>query len=371
MNIQPPPDTPTLVIDLDIMERNLKAMQALADRSGKALRPHAKSHKIPEIARQQIEMGARGICVQKVAEAEVFAGFGIKDIFISNEILGKQKIRRIFDLMKKKNNNCNVSLAVDSTPGIRELDEVAKDYDSEIDILVDVDVGMRRCGVDPNDEQTMDSIAQELGRSRRVNFKGLMGYDGNTASIADPNKRREAVLLARDLLLRAETFFRNKGFQAKVISAAGSHSAHLWSAVDGVSELQPGSYVFNDMLMVSLGLAKMEDIAVYVLSRVISRSKDRAVIDVGYKAAAIVDGNYPTLREEDDIQERFSIKAMNEEHTILTSSHGDGLPMLEDLVVLFPFEIPATIDLWDDVICVRKKDKIVETFKVAARGKRT
>ncbi len=355
-------DTPALLVDLRIVENNIKKMQQLANKFRKNLRPHAKTHKIPLLAHLQTKSGARGICVQKVGEAEVFARSGIDDILISNEVLGRHKIARIFDLIGE---GCKVSLAVDSTLGIRELHEVASDCDSKIDVLVEVDVGMNRCGIDPSDEKVLDSISNELSICKGVKFKGLMGYDGQSGEILDRSLRTETVKQAYSSLQHVRAYLEKKGFESEVMSVGGTPSAEIWAGLEEVTELQSGTYVFNDMLMVRLGVAEIEDIAAFVIGQVISRNRNRAVIDAGHKAVSIVSGKFPAVKGNGGL----AVHSMTEEHSVLTSS-GVNLPQFEERVSLLPDEIPATVDLWDKVVIV-KANKLLGTLDVAARGKRS
>ncbi|WP_197490524.1 alanine racemase [Saccharolobus sp. A20] len=355
MNIE----TPALVIDYGKTIRNIKEMQALANKSGKRLRPHAKTHKIPYLAHLQINEGAVGICAQKVSEAEVFAKSGINDILISNEVLGEKKIRKIFELINLGN---KISVAVDSHIGIRELETIGKEYSNYVEVLVDVDVGMNRCGVNVNDNNSLEKIVDSLKNSPHVLFKGFMGYDGHTANIKDLKLRAEAVEKGYQDILKIKRLFEKKGLHADIVSVGGTPSASLWALKEEINELQPGTYVFYDIHQVELGVTDIDHISAYVLSQVISRAEDRVVLDVGYKGITIEQGIYPTVVSH----KWLAVKSMSEEHTVLK---GSPLPDYEEKVQLIPYHVCPTIDLWDEAILVNN-DKVITSLKIEARGKK-
>lgn len=348
--------TPSFVIDLDKTMRNIREMQELANKYGKKLRPHVKTHKIPYLAHLQVSQGAVGICTQKVSEAEVFAKAGINNILISNEVLGRDKIRKVFELI---NLGKKIMVAVDSTLGIQELEEIGKGYSLSIDILVDVNVGMNRCGISPKES---DEIIEELRKTTHVNFVGFMGYDGHTANIRDINERKIAVDKGLEILMEVNKKFKAKGFTADIISVGGTPSAALWAEKEEITELQPGTYVFYDIHQVELGVTDINHISAFVVSQVISRSEDKVVTDVGYKGIGIELGMYPTVVSHQGLK----VKSMSEEHTVLT---GDRLPQLEERVVMIPYHICPTVDMWDEAIVI-KNGKEIGKLRIEARGKK-
>ncbi len=167
-------DTPSLIVDMDIMERNLHRMANFTKECGVNLRPHVKTHKVPEIAKLQIEGGAKGVCLQKLSEAEVFATRGITDIFITNEVVGKQKYPRLARLADQ----IDLKVAIDNYDNAVEISKACSDVGTELKVFVDVDVGMHRCGVLPAEAGI---LAGKIARLKNLVFTGIMGYDGHTA----------------------------------------------------------------------------------------------------------------------------------------------------------------------------------------------
>jgi D-serine deaminase-like pyridoxal phosphate-dependent protein len=354
-------ETPTLLVDLDRVERNLDRMQSLANSNGKALRPHAKTHKSVALAHAQVRRGAAGICAQKVGEAQVFALGGLRDILISNEVLGSPKARRIAGLISAGH---RISVAVDSVKGIKVLEDAAEEFGVEVQVLLDVDVGMHRCGVDPNDVSLVRGIVKALRNSHRVRLEGLMGYDGHTSRIRDGREREEEVRRGWMDLMRVAKVIKEEGGEVNTISVGGTPSAHIWANLEGVTELQPGTYIYNDVHQVELGVASIEDVAALVLAQVISKGQDRVVLDVGTKGVAVDQGVYPEVVSHEGVK----VVSMSEEHAVLKGEGVKGME-LEERVVLAPYHVCPTIDLWDEATLV-KGGKAVGVLRIDARGRK-
>jgi 3-hydroxy-D-aspartate aldolase len=248
--LQPPPaepgapidevDTPALLIDLDALERNLDLMAALAREAGVKLRPHAKTHKSPVIAHLQIARGAVGQCVQKVAEAEVLAWGGVGDILVSNEVAGPRKLARFAALSRI----CTAAICVDSEAGVAALETAAKDACLRLAALIEIDVGMDRCGIAPGPAVT--ALAQRIAASRWLRLDGLQAYQGRAQHQRTPDERRASIARAAALAGETVADLKDAGLNCPIVGGAGTGTFALEAASGVYTELQVGSYVFMD-----------------------------------------------------------------------------------------------------------------------------
>ena len=301
-------ETPHMVIDLDQVRRNIAKVQSVSTKNGKALRPHSKTHKIPYLSRIQMEAGANGICVQKVAEAEVMFSGSIKNIFLSNEILGT-KFNRVLGLIQK---GCDIVVAVDNILSVEQFARACGCYGVEGHVMIDVNIGMNRCGIDPPEfNQLLDSILN----SRHIVLEGIMAYDGQI-NYPDPEKRKQEVKreeLMLEPLVRSVTA---GGISNPKVSVGGTPTWETWSETDLATELQPGTYIYYDTHCMQMGLCSIDDIAIGVVSSVTSEKKeDRFVLDAGYKSISLDQGVYPTVLDSEGSQ--YNVIGMSEENTVI------------------------------------------------------
>ncbi len=359
-------DTPALVLDLDAFERNLVAMAAFTQAHGIRLRPHAKTHKSPEIALRQIAHGAVGQCVQKVSEAEILVAGGVEDVLVSNEVAGAAKLDRLAKLAR----GARIGLCVDHIEGVREAAEAAARNDVVFDILVEIDVGGRRCGAAPGEAAVR--LADAIARSNTLRFKGLQAYHGTAQHMRSIDERREAIeragLAARNTVER----LAQAGLACEFVSGAGTGTFEIETGSGIWNEIQAGSYIFMDADYARNRQADGEPFrsfehALFVLSGVMSKpTPDRAILDAGHKAAAIDSGLPVPFRREGAVYTKPS-----DEHGVLT---GDpiALPHRGDRVLLIPGHCDPTVNLHDWYVCVRGlhgPDAHVEAlWPVAARG---
>ncbi|RDJ20681.1 DSD1 family PLP-dependent enzyme [Bosea caraganae] len=358
-------DTPALILDLDAFERNLVAMAAFTQAHGVRLRPHAKTHKSPQIALLQIAHGAVGQCCQKVSEAEVLVNGGVGDVLVTNEIVGPGKLDRLAKLAR----NARIGLCVDHPEGVREAAEAAARHDVILDILVELDVGGRRCGVAPGEAVR---IAEMVARSNTLRFSGLQAYHGSAQHMRSIDERREAVERAGLLARTAADKLAHAGLGCEIISGAGTGTHELESQSGIWNEIQAGSYIFMDADYARNRQAdgtpfRTFEHSLFVLTSVMSKPvPDRAVVDAGHKAAAI-DSGLPTPWQRDGVV----YTKPSDEHGVLT---GDpiALPHRGDKVLLVPGHCDPTVNLHDWYVCVRglnSPDAHVETlWPVAGRG---
>jgi len=352
-------DTPFIAADVSKVKANIERMQRIAQAHGKKLRPHAKTHKLPVVAFWQMEAGAVGICVQKTDEAEVMVKHGVKDVFVSNEVIGTQKTDRLAGLASM----AKISVAVDSELGLRQLSQSAQSHNAEIGIYVDVDVGMHRCGVMP---EKAAMLADLVARSPNLYFKGIMGYDGHSYKPLDNDERRKMVMDSYKLVQNAITEVKAKGIGVDVVSVGGTPSTPIWAELDAVTELQPGAYVYNDVMQIERGTPK-SNCATTLTATVMSKpSSDQAVVDAGSKSFAFDQGRFPlTLNDING-----EVVAFSEEHAVLRCKNGAVKAELGQKLEFIPYHICTFIDLWDRIHFCRGDD-IVSTVSIDARGART
>jgi 3-hydroxy-D-aspartate aldolase len=351
-------DTPALLVDLDKMEKNLHRMADFAKECDVKLRPHAKTHKVPEIAKMQVEAGANGICLQKLSEAEVFAKAGFHDIFITNEVVGKQKVDNIASLAGK----IRLSIAVDNQENIQELSRACSEAGTELHVLVDIDVGMHRCGVSPKEAP---KLANLISSQRNLVFDGVMGYDGHVGGGRTSQERVQLSNDAMDQIALAKSEIKNAtGLPIEVTSVGGSISTWTDAKRPEVSEVQPGMYLFNAVNLVEAEVATLDDCALTVLSTVMSRpTEERAIIDAGSKAFHFDHARFPWLVDLDG----SDIYSFSEEHANL-SLKGKGRNLkLGDKIEAIPYHCCTCINQHDEMIGIRNS-KVEKVWKVAARG---
>ena len=347
-------DTPSIVVDLDVAEANLRKMQSFADRQRMGLRPHSKTHKSPYWAHRQLDAGAIGITCSKVGEAEVLVDGGVREILIANEIVGAKKIARLAALQKR----ANVTVAVDSAENARDLSEAAEAIGVEIPILVDVNVRMARCGVEPGEPAT--TLARTVDGLAGLRFDGLMGYEGHVT--ADEDEKRQIVSEAMDKFKYAKDEITSAGLPVKVMSAGGTSTYMETSKIDHVTDIQCGSYVFMDGSY--LGEMADFDMALTVLSTVISRpAPERAVLDIGRKSMNAESG-LPRVVSPNGAR----LDHLNEEHGILELDESAQNLRIGDQVRLLPMTAATTINIHDYYFCVRG-GILEDVIPIAARGR--
>lgn len=339
-------DTPSLIIDYNQMEGHIAAMQARCDSLGIALRPHIKTHKVPEIARLQLQAGAVGIACQKVTEAEVFADAGFDDILIPYNVVGVRKTTRLAALAAR----CRVSVSADDPAVVAGLAESAAAANVRIDVLVDVATDIQRTGTSP--EKAVD-LAQQITAAPGLHFAGLLIYPSGPAN--------RAVLL--DALSRLD----HAGFRVKTISGGGTPAAMQAHEVPELTELRIGTYIFNDCMQIQAGAARLEDCALTILATVVSHPvPERVILDCGSKTLSSdhLNGLYGTILE----YHQARIYKLSEEHAHVDVSACQTRPTIGERVHVVPVHVCPAVNLTDYLYGVRG-DQVELVWKVAARGK--
>ena len=349
-------DTPALVLDLDVFEKNIAAMTGAIAGKNIRLRPHAKTHKCPDIAKRQIAAGAVGVCCQKVSEAEAMVEGGIGDVLVSNEVVGAQKLRRLAELSRR----ARVGVCVDHPDNLRELEASA----AGLDVYVEIDVGMRRCGIAAGEPAF--ALAREIARSKHLRFSGLQAYHGRAQHLRSLAERRAVIDDAKERVLRTKALLEKSAIPCPIVTGAGSGS-FMFEVMSGAwNEIQPGSYIFMDADYArnewSAPLPRFEH-ALFVLSSVMSRpAPELAILDAGLKASS-VDSGMPLVWQRPGL----SYAGASDEHGRVEIEPGAAAPALGDKLLLVPGHCDPTVNLYDWYVCVRRG--IVEAlWPITARG---
>ncbi|MEQ8394544.1 DSD1 family PLP-dependent enzyme [Thalassobaculum sp.] len=359
-------DTPALVIDLDAFERNLDRMAAFSHDTGIRVRPHAKTHKSPAVARQQMQRGAVGQCCQKVGEAEVLVHGGINNVLVSNQIVGAHKVARLAALARR----AWVGVCADDPIQVKAYGEAARRAQVELHVLVEIDVGAARCGVVPGAPAV--ELAKYIADTPGLVFEGLQAYHGSAQHIRGHRERRAAIITAAQAVQTTSEKLGAAGLDCRTIGGAGTGSFRFETETGLWNELQPGSYCFLDAdyarNLDDSGVERTEfEHALFVASTVMSASAPgRAVVDAGHKASAI-DSGLPTLWKRPDA----SYIGAADEHGKLSLGAGAAKLSLGDRVWLVPGHVDPTVNLHDWYVGVRGglENGVVEClWPVAARG---
>ncbi|MFJ1300217.1 DSD1 family PLP-dependent enzyme [Pseudomonadota bacterium AL_CKDN230030165-1A_HGKHYDSX7] len=352
-------DTPSLMLDLTAFERNLAAMQRWADAHGVALRPHAKAHKCPEVALRQIALGARGICCQKVSEALPFLQAGIRDIHISNEVVGPAKLALLAQLALR----AELSVCVDHPDNLAAIARAMAEAGAHITVLVEVDVGQGRCGA--SDAETVLALARAAQADPHLRFGGLQAYHGSVQHERTREARARICASAAATAAGYAELLRGHGIAVDRITGAGTGSAEFDAASGVYTELQAGSYAFMDG---DYGANQWSDTlrfdnSLFLLATVMSTpTPERVVLDAGLKSTTIECGP-PRLWQRDGL----TYAATNDEHGVVKVEAGGTAPALGEVVKLVASHVDPTFNLHDNLVAVR--DGVVEAvWPVAARG---
>jgi D-serine deaminase-like pyridoxal phosphate-dependent protein len=343
-------DTPVVTICLERLEANIRRAQEQLDRYGVGNRPHIKTHKIPAIARMQMDAGAIGITCQKIGEAEIFADAGVvDDILISYNILGGSKTERLVALSRRLR---RLAVVLDNEVVARGLSHAAEAHGAEIRFLVECDTGFKRNGV--QSPEAAFELARTAMRMPGLHFEGLMTF---------PNAPPAAAYFERALEL-----FRDAGIPVPVVSGGGTPALATVGEYPMVTEHRAGTYVYNDVMMVTAGAATWDDCAMQVRSTVVSRpTADRAVLDAGSK---VLTSDLYFLKDHGRIVEfpEARIVALSEEHAIVDLSACRDRPGIGDVISVVPNHCCVVSNMVDEVYGIR--NGVVETiWPVAARGK--
>jgi D-serine deaminase-like pyridoxal phosphate-dependent protein len=355
-------ETPALVVDLDRMERNLDAAAAYAETHGLALRPHVKTHKSPIVAAAQLKRGARGLTCATPFEAEVMSTV-CDDVLVAYPPVGTPRARRISWLPA----HVRVTVALDSVQAVDELAHAARAAGRPIGVYVELDLGMHRVGV----PQLADAIAiaSRVTAARGLEFDGLAFYPGHVRESVDrqDDKLHELATSLEHALSR----FDAAGLSPRVVS--GGSTPTLWRSheLPGVTEIRPGTYVYNDRTTAAIGACEWEDCALTVLATVVSTAvPGQAVIDAGTKSL----GREPVRGAEGEgfgqllEHPEVVVARMSEEHGVLDLEQSDWRPVVGERVRVVPNHVCIVVHL-NDLVYGARGEMAVSSWPVAARGR--
>lgn len=352
-------DTPALVLDLDSFERNLQRMADALRGTGVRLRPHAKSHKCPEIARRQVAQGAVGICCQKVSEAAVFVEAGIQDVLVTNEVVGDAKLRHLMDLARAS----RIGVLVDDPRQVHALANAARAQSVSLDVYVEVNVGGDRCGVAPG--AAAASLARHVADTAPLRFAGLQCYHGPAQHMRSPEGRADAAGNAVEAARVSRDAIQACGIPVERITGGGTGSFVHERDSGLFNEIQAGSYILMDRDYGYNQLGERDvafEQALFVRTTVMSRpAENRAIVDAGLKASS-VDCGMPIVWERPELS---YVKAADEHGVLLAA--GAAAVSLGETLMLVPGHCDPTVNLYDELVCVRG-DRVQAIWPVTARG---
>ena len=358
-------DTPALIVDIDKLKHNIADMADFAAAQGIQLRPHAKTHKTPEIGRLQLEAGAVGLTVAKLSEAEVFIEAGCREILVAYPLVGEAKHRRLIELCRR----ANITTVVDHSDIADGLSRSTSASGLELPLLVEVDTGLNRCGVRPGAPAL--ELAHQIARLPGLRFAGLLTHEGHAQLAGAPDQVRATGLSAGEMMAETAELIRKSGLEVPIISVGLTATAKITATVAGVTETRPGIYVFYDRSEVLHQVVKPDRCAARVLATVATRpTSDRIILDSGTKALTSdragvtppVTGHGYVIDHPD-----WEIKSLSEEHGATTIPPDDPV-RIGDRVEIIPNHICPVINLFDSMFITRG-DSVMDEWTVAARGK--
>jgi D-serine deaminase-like pyridoxal phosphate-dependent protein len=356
-------DTPCLLIDLEILAANVARMAALARRSQVALRPHVKTHKSARIARMQIEAGATGICVATVGEAEVMRAAGIEDILIAYNIVGDAKLARLLPLCA----DGGITLTADSLEVAEGYSRMAAAAGRTLPMLLEIDSGMHRTGIDP---QLAGQLGGKIAALTGIELIGILTHAGHAHdAAAQPDieavARNEAAAMEQ-----ARNELERQAIPVHVVSAGSTITAPYLSASDGITEIRPGTYVFNDLRTLEMYACTPDQIAATILATVVSVGPDRVVLDSGNKTLTMTSTEQHGFGK---IKNRplSNFVRLSEEHGVATPGAGNDELHIGDRVEVLPIHICVCVDLQQQAYGVTQGGQIAELITIdAARRSR-
>ncbi len=345
--------TPALIVDAPAMERNIRRMADFFAARRCRLRPHFKAHKTAEIARRQLAAGScTGLTCATLLEAEAVAPF-CRDILIANEIAGRERAARVAELAR----HGTVTTAVDSAYGVEILSHAGEAAGATIGVLVDVNVGQNRCGVAPAPSGEAVTLARRVVAAPNLRLRGVMGYEGHAVGLVSRDERRAEAERSMQKLLATARACQQAGLPAEIVSSGGTGTYDISGVMDGITEMQAGSYALMDTDYGKLDLPF--EYALFVMGTVISRPvPERCVADCGHKACT-KDHGHPLVRGIDGA----AVTALNDEHAVI-SLPAAAQVALGDRIFLIPSHTDPTLNL-HDVVYALDGERVAGVWPVA------
>ena len=360
--------TPQIVIDRERLTSNIDRVQQMASAAGMRLRPHAKTHKSPAIAKMQIARGAVGICCAKIGEAEVFADAGIEDIRLPYPV-NPVNAPRLLAVMERS----AVSIIVDNLTVARGWSDAMQHAGRTLDVLIKVDVGFHRCGIDPDGDPI--AFVQSVASMRGLRLRGVLSHAGHGYNAASEEELCDIARREADTLTALRERAAQSGIAFDEVSVGATPTLRHSVRQRGITELRPGNYVYFDRTQLSLGSASLDDCALTVLATVVAKHRGRIILDAGSKTLtndgarglASAPGYGAVLTERGTVDETLLIERLSEEHATVrvvgetTLEPGDRVRVLPNHA--------CTVSNLVDVVRLVDGDTVVDTLMVAARGR--
>lgn len=355
--------TPALVVDLDAVERNLDAMAKLCRKQGVRLRPHTKTHKTPEVARMQVERGAIGVTVAKVGEAEVMGAGGLDEILVAYPVIGAEKLRRLAALAHER----SVLVSLDDERTAQELSRAATAAASTFGILVEFDCGYRRCGLQPG--PACAELAARIEKLPGLRFRGLMTYFGTVWGGADDRRQESRRMI--EPVARALEAMHAARIPVEIVSGGSTPAAEFSGEIPGLTEIRPGTYVYNDLNTFYQGACRLEDCAVRVMTTVVSTAvPGHAMVDAGSKTLSseqLTAGPKTGFGYMVDAPDA-PLFMLSEEHGHVDTTRSHHPFRVGEVLSIIPNHICTCVNMHDEAFLARNQ-QVVGSWRVAGRGK--
>jgi D-serine deaminase-like pyridoxal phosphate-dependent protein len=354
-------DTPALVIDLDIMERNLRRVADYCKAHGLRLRPHTKTHKVPAVGRRQLDSGAVGLTVAKVGEAEVMLGANTPDLLVAYPVMGRSKLDRLMQVAKKT----RVTVALDNIVLAKQLSDAARDAKVEVGVLAEVDGGLNRVGVSPGPE--LIELARGMQRLPHLRFEGIDFYPGHIKDSGEHGM--EQIRKLSELVQCILDDFRREGIPVGIVSGGSTPSLYHSHEVQGLNEIRPGTYVYNDVNTVASGGCTFDDCAVSILVTVVSTARPgQIIVDGGSKTFSSDTAAPPSVHGRVVEAPGSAFYRLNEEHGYVDITRAGRAFEVGERLRVIPSHVCVAVNL-HEYVYGKRGDRVEEVWKVEGRGK--
>ena len=353
-------ETPALLLDLDAAERNIVKLQEITAGTRAVPRPHAKSHKCPNLARLQIAHGAVGVCCQKVNEAMALVDGGVTDVLLSNQVVDAAKLRRLAALARR----ARIAVCVDQARNVADLSAAAAAAGVELAVLVEIEVGMGRCGVAPG-AATVE-LARQVDAASNLRFAGLQAYHGSAQHLERAEQRRAAAQAVAAIVTETVAALAAAGLDCPTVSGSGSGTCRYDAEGGAFTEIQAGSYVVMD---VGYGDCDVGfEHSLFLWSQVMSAPRPEAVIlDAGLKGYTAESGLPRVAAPAGSGWEGLVVRGASDGHSTLDATGAERAPGIGDKLRLIPPHCDPTVNLHDWLVCIRD-EVVVDLWPVSGRG---
>jgi 3-hydroxy-D-aspartate aldolase len=356
--------TPALILELDAFEANVASMSSHIEQHGRAFRPHAKTHKCPEIALALMKAGAVGACAAKISEAEALAAGGVSGLLLTSAMVGQGRIERAIRLSRRRSETI---FSVDNAQNAEDLSRAAKQANLRLNLAIDLLVG-RRTGIQPG--QPALGLAQRIASLPNVRLAGLQAYAGHSSHVTGFANRKRSSEEAMGQAVETRRLIEKSGIECSLLTGGSTGTYNIDSKIDGITELQPGSFMFMDTDYNRIGGENgpvFQDFrnSLFVITTVISRPSDAvAVVDGGFKAFATDRSFTPVSRRLADVPYSWG----GDEHGVLNLAKASAPVKLGDRLEFIVPHCDPTVNLYDQIFALRG-DQVEAVWRIAARGK--